>query len=81
MTVPGREGWQPGQFCPSPKLASVSTHCHVTPPSQVVLIYQLEGLDDGVAQMLGIPEMFGLTSEETELDGFTALYTLPCSVQ
>ena len=44
-------------------------------------MYQLAGLDDGLAQMLGNPEMFGLTLEETELDGFTTLYTLPFYVQ
>src|SRR5271163_3726294 len=65
--LPHKGEWPLAQFCPSPKLASVSTHCHVTPPSQLVLMYQLAGLDDGLAQDTGLPEMFGLTAEETTL--------------
>jgi len=36
-------------------------------------MYQEAGFDDGSAQMLGFPEMFGLTFEETELEGLTGL--------
>jgi hypothetical protein len=36
-------------------------------------MYQEAGFDDGMAQTLGVPEMFGLTFEETELEGVTVL--------
>ena len=47
--------------------------CHVTPPSVVVLMYQVDGSDEGSAQMLGLPALFGLTFDETELEGLTRL--------
>jgi hypothetical protein len=36
-------------------------------------MYQLAGSVDGIAQMLSVSEMFGLTFEETELEGLTVL--------
>jgi hypothetical protein len=36
-------------------------------------MYQDPGFDDGTAHILGSPEMFGLTFEETELEGLAVL--------